>query len=273
MRKKKSFLRIITLTGILVLLVLYGCEKVIDVPLKEADPSLVIESVLTDKTQPFTVKITTTKDFFTNEKAPVVEDAQVYIVDNAGNADTLYYTADGIYKTKTDRRGVVGRIYHLLIARNNKFYSAEAEMREPFLMDSLNYYFAEGNSFVPPGFKVLLSGQEPPAAGNYLRIIAVRNDSVQKDPFPYLVYDDGIVNGSYIVSELPYNFNYLDSVQIITWGITKGYYDYLNSVSVQKSNQGTPFDSPPANPPTNLSKGAIGYFAAVSVDSLQLRIQ
>jgi hypothetical protein len=273
MKKYFSPLRICFLSGLLGLLSFYGCEKVIDVPLKESDPSLVIEGILIDRPQPFSVKITTTKDFFTNERAPVVTDAQVVILDNVGNADTLFYTTDGIYKTKTNRSGVVGRTYHLLITRNNHLYTAETELREPFIMDSLNYYYTEGNAFSPAGFKVIMSGQEPPAPGNYLRIIAIKNDSIIKDQFPYLAYDDGIVNGSYIVSELPHNFNYLDSVQVVTLGITKGYYDYLNAVSTQKSNQGTPFDSPPANPPTNLSKGAIGYFTAASVDSLQLRIQ
>ena len=262
------------LFAILLISILFSsCEKVIDIPLQQSDLKIVVEGTIIDKLQPFSIRITATQDFFSKEKAPVVTDATVYIIDNTGITDTLFYTTDGVYKTHTNRIAVVGRTYNLLILRGGNTYTAQTEMQPKFKMDSLNYYYAEANAFIPAGFKIIMSGQEPPEPGNFLRIIALKNDSIVVDPFKYIVYDDVFVNGSYIVSELPYNFQYNDSVQIVTLGITKGYNNYLVALSTQQSNSGSPFDSPPANPPSNLSKGAIGYFTAASVDTLALRIQ
>jgi len=273
MKKITSPIISFTIAAILIMLIFSGCEKVIVIPLKQSDPNIVVEGVIIDRVQPFSIRITTTQDFFSKEKAPVVTDATVYIIENTGTTDTLFYTSDGVYKTHNNRIAIVGRTYNLLILRNGKTYTAQTEMQPKFKMDSLNYYYAEANAFIPAGFKIIMSGQEPPEPGNYLRIIALRNDSVVVDPFKYIVYDDALVNGSYIVSELPYNFHYNDSVQIVTLGITKEYNNYLVALSTQQSNSGSPFDSPPANPPSNLSKGAIGYFTAASVDTLALRIQ
>jgi len=46
-------------------------------------------------------------------------------------------------------------------------------------------------------------------------------------------------------------------------------YDFWNGMQILFYQGGSPFDSPPANAPTNVSNGAIGFFGASALSSRQ----
>ena len=104
-----------TIVAISILLIFSGCEKVIDIPLQQSDLKIVVEGTIIDKAQPFSVRITSTQDFFSKEKAPVVTGAMVYIIDNTGITDTLFYTTDGVGIAEEIRKIAIpmyGRFIH-----------------------------------------------------------------------------------------------------------------------------------------------------------------
>lgn len=252
-----------------------ACEKVIDIELRESDPRLVIEGVITDHTEKFRVKITTTKDYFDNSPSPVVNNASVYISDNIGNTDTLYYKDSGFYETPVPKQGVVGRKYQLTVKHEGKEYKASTSILPMNNMDSITQiYISEQSIFQDSGYYLMVHEKEYPAPGNYYRWIQYRNGVKQEDPIRYLMNDDKLLgNVPYIVAQLPYKYSYGDTAVVDQLSVSKEYYEYFLAVDMQLNRGGSPFDTPPGNPATNLSGGAIGYFFAVSLDRKTLIIK
>lgn len=246
------------------LFLLNACQEVIEIDLSSSEPKLVVESLISDQTEPFRVKLTLLAPYF-NSSNPAVTTAEVYISDNTGNMDTLYHTANGFYETIGNRQGVLGRIYSLLVLYDGQSYTASSTIpANKMNLDSISYIYNQASTFIEEGYNVILNGQENGSTIDYYRFVFWKNDTLQTDPFKYFVTDDEQVQGNYIQAQTPYNFQTGDTARVEIQSIDRGYFDYLIAVSTQQQNTGGPFDSPPANPPSNVSNGALGYFAAVA---------
>ena len=88
---------------ILTIFMFSGCQKVINVDLNEAAPRIVIEGLITDRSGPYTVKISKSGSYFNQPVLPPVSGAQVIITDNISSTDTLKETEPGIYITSKIR--------------------------------------------------------------------------------------------------------------------------------------------------------------------------
>lgn len=251
-----------------------GCEEPIEIDLKEAEPSLVVEALVTDSVAPFQVKLTTTKDFFSAAPAPVVTNAFVTIADDAGNLDTLKYITNGIYQTLSLKQGVVNRTYTLTIKHNNKSFSAASMLRPPFMLDSIDYTFVKGNPLQKRGYYLSFHGKDREEPGDYFLVRVYRNDTMQIFPVKYLSDGDQFLEpGKPIHAQMPYQFNLKDTASVEFLSITKEYYQYLFNLNNQLQSGGTPFDAQPANLPTNLTGGAHGYFVVASISKRKFVIK
>lgn len=250
-----------------------ACRRDTDIKLRQAEPSLVVEATLTDSLMPYTIKLTTTKDYFSGDPAPAVNDAFVTISDNAGNKDTLYHTVSGLYKTKLVKQGIPGRTYTLNILYKGRSYEAVSTMLNKMELDSVRWTYVAGNTFQPKGYYLTLYGQDPPEKGNYFWFKTFRNDSMQFQPVKYLVDGDQFINGNYIKSQIPYLFNLGDSGRVEFYSIGKDYYEYLFALNQQLQRGGSPFDAQPANLPTNIKGGALGYFEAAGLAVYRFKIK
>ena len=270
MKRNHLYLVILVCIG----LINSSCRKVIDIELKEANPRLVVESIISDKNVPFEVKLSTTQNYFSQSEPPAVTSALVIISDDMGNIDTLLHTINGIYKTPISKQGVEDRTYRLYIKNKNKEYTAFAKLNGQLPMDSISYtYLNKSFGFLEPGYYINLHTFERPKEGDFYRWLLFRNDTLLIDPFKYMYADDKLVNGNKIDLQFPFRYNPNDSVRIVQWAINKEYFDYLTDLDTQLGRSGSPFDAPPANPRTNLSNGALGYFAAVASQEKSLRIE
>jgi hypothetical protein len=81
------------------------------------------------------------------------------------------------------------------------------------------------------------------------------------------------VNAKYIQASFPFPFQQNDSVRVDQFAITKQWYNYLIAAQTEASKSGSPFDSPPANPVSNVTGGAIGYFAVVNLQRAAIRLK
>jgi hypothetical protein len=271
----KSLNNILNFIFAICLLGLTACEKVIDLELQESDPSLVVEGILTNKLEPYKVRLTLTKDYFSSEDAPLVDDAMVTISDDAGNLDTLIYKNDGYYETASDRQGEVGRTYTLNITQGEKFYSASSTMKEQFIIDSLQYVYVgeSGLGFIQEGYQLVIYGQEDPDPNGYVWFRFYSNDTLLTEPFRYFADKDDFLNGSYVVAQMPYTFSKDVMAKVEVYSITKEHYEFLYALMNQLNSNGGPFDAPPATPPTNISNGAIGFWGAASIDDDEIMIE
>lgn len=249
---------------------LTSCVKEIELELNDSEPKLVVEALVTDNIEPFKVKLTLLSPFFDQSGEKYVTNAQVYIYDDLGNWDTLTYTQNGVYATPINQQGVPGRTYTMIAVYNGVEYTATETMQPKSYIDTVSYIYNEGSAFIDEGYNVILNFQEDGSYTNYYRFSFYKNDTLQTDPFKYFVVDDVPVQGNYIAAQVPYNYQPGDSARVILQNITSKYYLYLTAISTQIQSSGGPFDPIPANPPTNINNGALGFFAVVAKDEMTI---
>ena len=83
------------------------------------------------------------------------------------------------------------------------------------------------------------------------------------------IADDRIVdglylNGVYILFLREGEINYGDTLAVSTSSISEDYYRYLSEAKDELNPKNPLFSGPPANVKSNISNGAVGYFAVFS---------
>lgn len=241
-------LSIILLTG------LFSCQKVIQVHLNDSAPQYVVEGNVTDQPGPYTVKITRSVNFDQNNVFPGVDSAVVVIVDsNTLIADTLQQTASGVYLTHI-LTGIPGHTYKLSVKTGALSFTCSSTMPQPIAIDSL---YTDAGLFNKDKKNAVITFHDPLGTGNYYHITERVNDSTATTIF---VISDEIADGREITATLnrSLDINTGDSINVTLECIDHGAYEYLYTLAQTiRQNSATP-----ANPQSNITGGALGYFSA-----------
>lgn len=247
------------------LLSLTSCEEVIDYDLKTADEKFVIEGLVTDQPGPYTVRLTTTKGYLNQGHVPTADAELVTITDVESNVvDTLRRTAPGVYQTTPKLgTGQINHHYRLLVRRDGREQTAESLLTSCSPIDSLSFKYKTPRTdlVADSGYYATLYFYEPAGRGNYYRVNIYQN-STWRNRDEIVTFDDEFYDGNYGDPEIGYDFRPGDTITVEMRSIDKPTYDFYVGLSAAQQIQGTPFDSPPANAPTNIHGGAIGLFAA-----------
>ena len=249
------------LYSLLLLLTLSSCEQVIDYDLKRTDSKLVIEGLVTDQPGPYTVRITNTQGYLVQGANAGVSGAAVFITDSQGHTDTLRDMGSGNYQTTT-LQGTVGNTYTLKAIVNGETYTAQSLLRSVAAIDSLTFAYKKDEPFFPDGYYTTLYFQEPKGLGDYYKFDIWINDTLQAD---LTVINDDLYDGSYGDPEIGYVLEPGDKIKTAMYSLDRPGYNFWIGLQTIRYQGGSPFDSPPANAPTNLSNGATGYFGASAV--------
>ncbi len=237
-----------------------SCQKVINVNLNAADPKYVIEGNVTNLAGPYIIKITKTVNFDQLNDFPAVSGAVVSITDITANvADTLLELTPGYYTTSFII-GLPGHTYQLRITTNGKLFTASSTMPLPVTLDSL---YMSKSAFGKPRPAIIYT--DPISKGNYYYFAEYKNH-VQTDNI--YIRSDELINGETINQTLnrgggESNLNTGDSLSIGLQCIDSAIYQYYYSLQ-QTKNQNA---ATPANPQTNITGGALGYFSAHTVST------
>jgi hypothetical protein len=255
----------------LLILLLSGCEKVIEIDLNDASPNIVIEGLVTDKRGPYTVSISKTGSYFNQPSLETVSGATVVMTDDFSNIDTLNESTPGLYITSRIR-GIYERTYTLKVIAEGKEYSGSTRLADRVPIDSLRL-----RKGILQGFNFDDDDDEQfdlhcffrdPRDKNYYRIRVFKNDSINTES--YRLYDDQYANG--IITDIIVSHATLgNTYRIELWSLDRKTYLYYNTLGdLMYSNP--IFGSTPSNPVTNLSNGALGYFGSYSVTARQIII-
>ena len=259
---KRTYILILALSA---LVAFSACERVIDVDLNDADPTLVIEAKVSNRAEPQTVILTKTTSYFTPDTPAPVTNATVTVRDDQGEEHAYTEVTDGVYIANF--MGQEGRTYTLEVISEGETYSGQSRLRPTVSLDSLTFArsgFSEPNA--PPSYLTFTNFNDPAERGNYYRVREVSEDPAA-DAFIYLL-DDISTNGNLITFPLFGNtYPVGTDITIELWHIDQSAYNYFTDLS-ELQNAGSPFSSTPANPDTNLSNGALGFFVAYSVSTL-----
>ncbi len=245
--------------------ILSSCEKVIDLKLRDSDAGIVIEAAVTDQPGPYKVKITRKVNFDEPNVFPAVNGANVVISDNMGNIDTLSQVGPGLYETNSIV-GVPGNTYTLSVVDQGKTYTGQSVMPQPVAIDSISIdYFLFGGPDTAKYVKI--DFRDPEGIKNYYRVLEVFNgdtldgihvlndDYRDGQRFTQPIFEGG--EGGNLQT-----FKSGDVVTLLLLSIDESTYKYLRGVDAIAD--GGPSRTP-SNPPTNLSRPALGYFSAHSV--------
>ena len=248
----------------------YACKKVIQVNLNNAAPQIVIEGNITDQSGPYQVTITKTVNFSASNVFPPVSGATVQITDSTtGQVVVLSETDSGVYTTNSIK-GVPMHTYNLLVIAEGKQYTASSTMPERVPLDSVT--FAENIDFSnKKDINAVVNFQDPPGLGNYYQFTEYLNGKQVPDIF---VFEDRLSDGKYIEDPLYNDSTYLqrgDTLLLSMYCIDKNIYNYFFTLT-QVTGNGSFQSATPANPNTNLSNGALGYFSAHTVAKERLLV-
>lgn len=249
-----------------------ACEEVIEVDLNDAHPVVVIEGSLTRSPSLTMVKVSKTTSYFGEPAiSKMVSDAEVTIENDLGNKFVLEEVEKGIYKSR-DIYPQFGRTYKLTVKVDGEIYESYSTLHPPVNIDSITYYYDEGFAFIDPGYYVKMYFTDPPEDNNYYRIKVYKNGEYKNRLDNFLILDDKIINGQILEFDLrqrTYEIGQEAKVELIT--LDKGAYEYYNTFRELISVN--PGSAAPANPTSNISNGAMGYFSAWSSDTKTIIIE
>ena len=244
------------------LLLLTACEEEIYIPLDNAEPVIVIEGRITNLAEPNIVRITRTTDFYDPSSVPMVRNATVYAEDNKGHTWYFLERRPGHY-LNNQFTGEPGTTYTLHVQADNKSYKASSYMPAPVPIDSLDVEYFAGTHFADEGYYIILYFTDPPGTGNYYRVRLYKGDQAGTTIY---VLDDQLVDGNQ-VSIFLFGSAYEagDTAVAELQCIDEQVYRYFLTLSNVSASSPSGSTSTPANPVTNISGGALGYFSAVSI--------
>jgi len=237
---------------------------VIELNLHDADIKYVVEGVITNEPGVCRVNLTQSKPFYENNQFPGISGAIVTVKDN-DDEFSLPETQPGVYET-TLLNGTPGHTYKLSVSIDNNVFTATSKMPLPVSLDTI--YISNG----PFGeFKFATVGySDPPGVSNSYRFVQYLNGV--KDPAIFWQNDE-FTDGQTVLIQLdtgvdkkddPRNIKSGDTVMIEMLGIDDAVYKYWYSLHFNGGDGGN--IATPANPVTNVSGGALGYFSAQTID-------
>ena len=262
----KTILSIFSLIFLLV-----SCEDVIEIDLDSFEPKLVIEGSINDLDDPYTIKLSKTGDYFEPGIYPIVSDALVSITDDKGIEIVFEESEPGMYTSDNLEVEELGS-YTLQVQSEGEVYMAEGVVPQKVFIDSLSYDIPPSFYEFEDGYMLTCYLQDPAEYRNYYRLIVYKKGNPESTDGMKYIFNDDFMNGNMIF--MPWEdeaFFPQDTVVVELQTLDKSTYEYyltLNSLA------GGMFGaSNPANPASNLSNDALGFFGAYTVSRDTIVIQ
>ncbi len=247
-----------------------ACEKVIQVPLNEADQKVVIEANLKDRANVSFIRLTKSGTVYDNGGFETLTDALVELTDNEGTIYTFTHDTLGFYRAE-GFQVVPGRRYDLRVMAEGEEITATHQPRLKPTIDSVTYAKATGIFGSPSGedrFLVSFHSVDNAAEQNNYLLYIYRNGDRNSG---YYLGNDDFINGQYYnASFFGANAKPGDTVIVEMLSMDKPTYEYY--IGLSSNIDQSPFAAAPANPPSNISSNALGLFGVYATDTVRVVI-
>lgn len=247
--KQQRFLLSLALIGLLTT----ACRKEITLDLENESNKVVIEALVSEGTGPHTVKLTRSVGFDASNNFPTISNATITLADDLGNNEQLAETGPGTY-TSVSLQGEQGRTYQLNAVVDGTTYTAQCRMPVAVPLDTLRIdsfpSFGTWTKIIVPVYT------DPAGSADHYRFI-VRVNGEKQDGIN--IESDRFTNGNTVQQPLFVNGLELESgdlVEVTMECIAPEIYDYFFTMAQNVDNASTP-----ADPVSNISGGALGYFS------------
>ena len=262
---------------------LSACEKTVDLDVTQTQPKIVIEGQVTDCSTHNYVKVSRTTGFYSTGNSPRVSDATVSVEDNLGNIFVFdHYSGQdadsiGYYKPSLPLSGVVGRSYTLTVIVDGQSYEATDTLHRLVEMEKIDYRINpdEQNDPEDPGrfYELLLYVKEPKETKDYYLFKSFRNGNLEYANETDIYFaDDELIGENIDGIPLPLFYADDDIAKIEVYSLSRSAFIFYRDLQKLLTNDGGLFGTPPANPRTNLSNGALGLFQTSAIQIGELTI-
>lgn len=248
----------------------------------DLDERVVIEGLVTNQQNHY-VKLTRTRSFYATGPADAIENAVVSVSDDNGNTFQFVHNPmnnpeeNGFYYPVNSFQGQVGAIYSLDVEVDGEQYTAQEELLPVTAIDSLTVIVNEDELADPEEegryLEVLFYASEPQDRKDQYLFKFYRNGEIVKD-FPTDIYfSDDILLGEKIDDlEIAGFYAEGEMVTVEMYSLTQEAFIFYSDLFNLLNNDGGMFSPPPANPRSNLSNGALGYFQVSSLASEDIMV-
>lgn len=252
------------------IIVSFGCQKVLNINIKNPNAKIVIDGVITDGIGPYFVTVSRATDINLAAQYSIKDNAKIYIWDDFGQRDTLIKIKNGVYQTVA-LRGIIGRTYHIEVHIDNKIYTASNKIPNKINLDQIELDSLSFNGINI--YSIIPKFTDPLSTGNFYRFVQKINDTL--DNTIYLLSDNtnnGLVNKTPLISiNAAIRIKRNDSVRVEMQCINKEEFEYFSTLS-QQTNFGINANTAPSNPKTNFNGDVLGFFSCHSSEFKSIRV-
>jgi hypothetical protein len=249
---------------------LISCTEEVNLKLDDGFTRIVVEGDFSTDTTKHIVKLRTTSSYFYSQNPPVVSGASVNITDGTQIFNlTEIPSGSGNYYTDSTIYGLIGKNYTLNINNvdidkngKNESYKADGYIFPKWQIDSIRAFYKE-NEDGTPGYEIRGYGVEPGEHNDYYLWNYYINGKLGSDSlYKTFIADDRFFNGV-VMPGVPI-FEFIeakegDTIIVETNSISQDYYKFTFAL-ISEALIGGGFMGPPANVPSNVDGGAMGYF-------------
>jgi hypothetical protein len=242
-----------------------SCKKEVRLDINSTEERIVIEADISPSKTVNYVIISKTVNLYENNTFPGVRGAVVTISDNMGYYVVLDEEKRGYYRV-ISFPGISGRKYYLTVKYDNQEYQGVCTMPTLVNLDTVvvskfNFGQNEATGFLP-------LYQDPIGIKNYYRFLKYHNGKrIKGTAFLSDDFSDGRINREPLFDSET-QFKKGDTVKIDMQCISMEVYYYFYS----RAQTATQQSSAPANPVSNISGGALGFFSVHTIQSKTLVI-
>ena len=252
------------------IIVSFGCQKVLNINIKNSNAKIVIDGVITDGMGPYFVTVSRATDINLAAQYSIKDNAKIYIWDDFGQRDTLIKIKNGVYQTVA-LRGIIGRTYHIEVHIDNKIYTASNKIPNKINLDQIELDSLSFNGINI--YSIIPKFTDPLSTGNFYRFVQKINDTL--DNTIYLLSDNtnnGLVNKTPLISiNAAIRIKRNDNVRVEMQCINKEEFEYFSTLS-QQTNFGINANTAPSNPKTNFNGDVLGFFSCHSSEFKSIRV-
>lgn len=248
-----------------VLWLMSSCEELIHVDLNTGHPRYVIEADLNNLSNIQVIRVSQTVAFNSDKSSEPITDANVQVTSSKGQKFTFTSIGEGYYQN-SNFTPMANNTYHLSVKVDGEEFTADEAMYDYINVDSIGSL--EETIFNEANYSVLVKFADPIDQADYYKYLV----SVNQKPFRFLqAFSDKYNDGLYVTHQLTdFNkpFALGDTILIRRQVISKPVFDYWNQI--QMLNPGS---AAPANPKSNISNGAFGYFSVSNTKDYGITIK
>lgn len=257
---------------VLTAFVVLACEKVIDIPLNDADIRIVVDAQLRDSLGDNYVRLSRTGSVYDNANFEIISGATVTISDGATTYTLAEDPSEPGFYTNLALKSEPNMTYNLTIVTDGQTLTAtsttfdEPVISELFFEKQYNFFSEFDPSEPDSVFQVFYDFSDNGGQTNFYRVRAWVNGDEDRN---FYVYNDKLFNGQNNIAPI-WGSSVLagDTVDVELLSIDEARYKYLVTLvsNLQSGGQGPT----PANPTSNIEGDAIGYFSAFTIDTMRI---